>query len=48
MTYTIITIIKIMLAKAYTSMETEESPETDSIHYIIKISFKIRKRKMTY
>lgn len=45
MTYTIITIINIKLAKEYTSIETEESLETDSIQYIIKVPFKfIRKR----
>lgn len=48
MTYTIITIINIMLAKTDTSIKTEESLETDSIQYIIKIPFKIRKKKMTY
>lgn len=48
MTYTIITIINIMLAKEYTSIKTEESSETDSVEYIIKVPFKISRKKMTY
>lgn len=48
MTYTIITIININLAKEYTSIKTEESLETDSIQYIIKVPFKLSKKKMTY
>lgn len=48
MTSIIITIINIILAKEYTSIKTEESPETDSIQYIIKVPLKISKKKVTY